>query len=785
MADVITPDQRSSPSRRWRLALVTAPLLLAVSGTPALTQTAHASVPQTPVPGQHSVLAAPRGAVLAGQAVLFRAPRAAGVTAYTWTLTGPGVVGGHFSATCAPDTSQMESSFGRAGTIHIKLKVSFASGQTTSSAHALVVRAAKVQHATLTHATQWILCKRGPGDPAVRPAGNGGPPAGCQDEYLDGNIDAIGCLSVLPSYNKIPAPERRLLCRHFPVKCVNSKTPAVPELLPVASTRALRLNGIDIAPGKEFVLDQNDGWMASSNATVSLLKGLLPLHTGKLTVAEDSRPLFAADLDALIARYPALAAVLNLGSFHIDGKLTVTLGHDTAIIRLSLTLPPSFTGSGGKPATSSALVVATNQAGFVLDNLLIAVPSADFGGGSLEFDHLAFCYQLHISERFCEKKTGVRFGSFEGTGASSWNATANLNILGTEIKAVPTPVDPEQGIGFVNGQFDFAGATASFDPALPLGSTGISLTSLQASLALNPTRFQGSIGLTAGELVSINGQLFMVFASPTQPYTFTGHEVGATGMPTPTVHAFAIAVGGSVGLVLPVVGNTTLGSGYVLYVYPAYLAVGGNIGFSILDGALSVNGGVNGQFSLKSPAFDVEGTITIHALFLTMSADVIVSSVGVGACGSIGTPFGPVTAGVGYMWGGSVSATVGSCNLDPFRVIIPTGTNGPRRPIRFHVAGGLPSEMVQVHGLGGAPELTVTGPDGAAATIGAGSRAFGKPFAIYRFGHTTYIAIIKPMAGEYTITANRGSPKITEVLTADGRNGNPLHQRFGVQLRHG
>lgn len=783
MADLITRDQRSSPSRRWRLALVTAPLLFAASAMPALAGAApaHGAVPHAVT---QAVFGGPRGKVLAGQAALFKAPRAAGVTGYTWTLTGPGVVSGHFSATCGPSTSEMESSFGRAGTMHIKLTVSFASGTTSTITHTLAVTAARVRKFTLKGATQWILCQRGPSDPAVQPVSNGGPPAGCQDEYFDGNIDAIGCLSVLPSYNKIPAPERRLLCRHFPTKCTSSKTPVVPELLPVASTKALRLNGIDITPGTAFVLDQNDGWMASSNATVSLLKRLLPLHTGKLAVAENARPLFSADIDALIAKYPGLAAVLNLGSFHIDGKLAVTLAHHTAIIAMSLMLPSSFTGSGGHPATSSALVIATNRTGFVLDNLLIAVPSADFGG-TLEFDHLAFCYQLHISEGFCEKKTGVKFGSFEGTSVSSWNATANVNILGTEIKAVPTPVNPEQGIGFVNGQFDFAGATASFDPAIPLGSTGISLSSLQASLALNPTRFSGSIGLTAGELVSINGQLFMVFASPTQPYTFTGHEVGATGMPTPTVHGFAIAVGGSVGLVLPVVGNTTLGSGYVLYAYPAYLAVGGNIGFSILDGALSVNGGVNGQFSLNSPAFDVEGTITIHALFLTMGADVIVSSVGVGACGSIGTPFGPVTAGVGYMWGGSISATVGSCNLAPFRVIIPTGTNSPRGPIRFHVAGGLPSEMVQVHGLGGAPELTITGPGGAAATIGSGSKAFGKPFAIYRFGHTTYIAIIKPIAGEYTITANHGSPKITEVLTADGRNGNPLHQRFGVHLRRG
>ncbi|HWF79713.1 MAG TPA: hypothetical protein VN695_03950 [Streptosporangiaceae bacterium] len=782
MADALTSPQRSSPLRRWRLALAIAPLLLAATSVPAL---AHAAVPAgTAAPPDFTI---PHGPVLAGQVALFTAPRAPGVTGYTWTLSGPGVDGGHFSATCGASTSEMESSFGKPGTMHIKLRITNVSGTTSTASRGLAVKSAKVSPISknmASQATQWILCKRGPADPAVRPVSNGGPPAGCQDEYFDGNIDAIGCLSMLASYNKIPAAEYKLLCPVFPTTCTTSKTPVVPELLPVLSTEPLRLNGIDIAPGKDFVLDQNDGWMAASSATASLLNGVLPLHTHQLKLAEYTQPIFRANLTDLIAKYPALATALSLSGFEVTGHMAVSLAHRTSLIKASVTLPGSFTDSGGHPVTSSAAVIAGNQAGLVLHNLLIAVPSADFGG-ALEFDHLAFCYQQHISEDFCEKKTGANFGSFEGTSASSWNATAEINILGTEIKAVPSPVDPQQGIGFVNGQLNFAGATASFSPAIPLGSTGVSLSSLQASLALNPTRFTGSIGITAGDLVSINGQLFMVFASPGQPYTFTGHEVGASGMPGPTVRAFALAVGGTVGLTLPVVGNTTLGSGYVLFAYPAYLAVGGNVGFSILDGALSVNGGVNGQFSLSNAAFEVEGNINIHALFLTMGADVIVSSVGIGACGSIGTPFGPVTAGVGYMWGGQVNASVGSCDLGPYGVIIPGAGNSSRTKFQLSVRANLPTEMVQVRGLRGAPELTITGPGGVRASIGAGSKAFGKPFAIYRFGHTTYIAIIKPKAGVYTITANRGSPRITEVLHADGRGGVSLRQRFGVRVTRG
>jgi hypothetical protein len=768
--------------RRWRLIgvyalAIAAPIMLVSTSAHATTEHGTGTAP-----AQFSV---PRGTVYAGQAALFKAVSPSGATGLSWTLAGPGVIGRHLSATCSPDTSRMESSFDRAGVMHITLNVSYASGAVSSVTHKLTIRAAKVRpiaSAMAKQATGWVMCLRGPTDPAVQPTGNGGPPVGCQDEYFDGSIDAVGCLSVLPSYGKIPASAQKLIC---PIaKCGK----VVPELLPVLSTRPLRLNGIDIAPSTAFVLDQNDGLMASSKATASLLNTQLPLSTGKLLRRVYSRPLFSANLNQLLAKYPALAAALNLSGFQVSGELTVTLVHYASAIKASVTLPHSFTGSGGAPVTSSVLLTASNQTGLVLDDMLIALPSADFGG-TLEFDHLAFCYQLHISERFCEKKTGASFGSFEGTSASSWNATAEINILGTEINAVPTTTDPQQGIGFVNGQFDFAGASVSFNPAIPLGDTGVSMTSLQASLALNPTRFQGAIGLTAGDLVSINGQMFMVFASPSQPYTFTGHEVGATGMPTPTVTTFAVAVGGNVGILLPVVGNTTLASGYVLF-YPGYLAAGGNINVNILNGTLVIGGGVNGQFSLDNTTFDVMGNLNVTASVLGVSigfgAQAVVSSIGIGACGtaSLPWPIGNVSAGVGYTWGGSVNTWVGSCDLSPYEVIVTIAPGSTAAsPIRLHVPAGLRSEMVQVRGQGGAPEVTITGPGGQHATITGGHEAIGKPFVIFRNTKTdtTYIAILKPKAGTYTITANPGSPRITQVLDAQGESGSVQH-RFAVRV---
>ncbi len=135
---------------------------------------------------------------------------------------------------------------------------------------------------------------------------------------------------------------------------------------------------------------------------------------------------------------------------------------------------------------------------------------------------------------------------------------------------------------------------------------------------------------------------------------------------------------------------------------------------------------------------------------------------------------------------------VGSCDLSPYQVVVtigPGSTNDASSPIRLHVPAGLPTEMVQVRGHGGAPEVTITGPGGRHATITGGHEAFAKPFIISRTIRTdaTYIVILKPAAGAYTITANPGSPRITEVLDAQGRNGTAkslLHQ-FEVQLPRG
>src|SRR5579863_4890149 len=194
------------PRRRLRILQLTGVMtvmtsMLAAGGAGTVTALAAPSAGRPPQPAQ---LTAASGTVRAGHMAKFTASRPAGVSAYSWTLTGPGVIGGQFSATCSASTSQLETSFTKAGVVNVTVNIQTASG-TVSTTRKVVVKTAKVRPiaaAVKNQATQWVLCARGPADPAVQPVSNGGPPIGCQYQYIDGPIQAIGCFTVLPEYGK-------------------------------------------------------------------------------------------------------------------------------------------------------------------------------------------------------------------------------------------------------------------------------------------------------------------------------------------------------------------------------------------------------------------------------------------------------------------------------------------------------------------------------------------------------------------------------------------------------
>ena len=765
----------------------------------------------------------PSGIRAAGVALLdaggSRSPGSQPVS-FGWTVHGPGVLGGSASITCGPGTSELQTSFAHAGAVAVTLRVTYASGAVSTVTHTLAVAGGRIGmvRSPNVRLSQWFLCLRGPADPIVQVTENGGPPPGCQDEYRVGLLDVVGCLTAVNDISQVPGPERTVLgCQGyvafghcFPppptgrfarpaaavapmqgtaggprcLACGPGGRPALPTIAPfLLSDQTARVNGLDVTPGSGavVVLDTVDGLLASSNAEVSLLDGALPLTGGYLRIpAFDTNGdirLLDTNLDKLKAQHPYLRQVLNLAGFQLGGTLTVDLVQSRAKIAASLTLPVSLTDLNGDTVKSTLTATADDQQGLVLDDLFVNVPAAKFGD-AFEFDKLRFCYQRQIKEGFCQKQTGADFGSADGSTKSSWNATGVVNLLGVGVNASPPP--PTYGLGFVDGHFAFGGAAVSFpDPGIPLGDTGVNLTSIGASLGVDPTRLTGSIGLNAAGIVSIDGDLFMVFASPQSPYSFTGSELGdCCSLPNVTADGLGLAAGGDVTLDLPdPLGRQKLASGWMMYVYPDYLAAAGSVGIDAFGGALKVNGSIEGQFALSSGAFDVEGNVAVHVIFIDMNSDAVVSSTGIGACGSITIDWGfgtsTVSAGGGYRWGDSFpSAWIGSCDLGPYRASVsPAGDAHAARPSpTVQVPPGLPTEMIKVLGAGGAPDVTISGPGGVRASTAGGSRALARPFVIYRVPQqdATYIAVIDPPAGAYTIAANPGSAAITQILHAEG-----------------
>jgi hypothetical protein len=773
----------------------------------------------------------PPGPVKAGGMALFDAAssRSGGtqVSSFTWTVHGRGVDGGTASVTCDGDTSELQTSFSQIGTESVTLRLTDLSGRVTSATHTLAVTGRRLKARTGRHVSQFFLCQRGLSDAAVTATLNGGPPTGCQDqlEYYSQLVDAVGCFTVVYSLGDVPGPEYDILCPHVsPGNCAlvlgnggiiapaslasasrasstataATTEPQPPPAVVAISTSEARINGLDVtpAPGSAIVLDIYGDYLVSSDATVSLLGGQLTVHQGRLDTptynVNGDIPLLDKDLDALEGTVPAIHKLFDLAGFQVAGTLTVDLVKHASAIGAAITLPSSFKGVTGKTLTSQVTATADNRNGLVLDHLFVSVPAAKFGG--FELDNLSFCYQQHIDALyqgkpgFCQQQQGVDFGSFDPTDDPSWSATGSVNILGLGLNASPPP--PIYGLGFVGSsgnlgplQFDFGGASLGLPPpGLPIGNTGIYLSQVGAAFAVDPVRMFATATLsTTGQLLSVQGELFMVFASSVQPYTFTGSELQNIIVPLPTVTAegFALAAGGSVmaKLPIPIVGTQTLNlaNGWMMYVYPGYLAAAGDIHFDPFSGLLVVDGNIEGQFDVLKGQFDIEGNESVKTPLFSVGASTVFSSSGIGACGSVTVNYlvGQATlqAGAGYRWGNATPdfwLGVGTCDLGPYKTqISPARDAGAALTVRL--GAGLPSEMIKLLGSGGAPDITITGPAGIKASTAGGGHLFPKPFAIFRVERqdVTYISIVHPPAGRYTITTNPGSAPITAVLHAD------------------
>lgn len=231
----------------------------------------------------------------------------------------------------------------------------------------------------------------------------------------------------------------------------------------------------------------------------------------------------------------------------------------------------------------------------------------------------------------------------------------------------------------------------------------------------------------------------------------------------------------------------------------AVLATGGSSGWGIeltadihadlLDRVLQLRAAIDGGFFCPTGQacqwmVDIGGQACL--LGLCLGAEGLISSAGIGVCGSV--HIGPWSwePGVGATWGQPPVFMSDGCSLDPWRVslspvtrtsaggtppagqqVVLAAAHAPAGGTAVVFPAGKSQEVVAVRGMSAPPSVTITGPDGQTITAAA------KPGVPQHFGrylvltsptdHTMYILVAQPPAGQYTLTPTAGSAAIAMI----------------------
>jgi hypothetical protein len=431
-----------------------------------------------------------------------------------------------------------------------------------------------------------------------------------------------------------------------------------------------------------------------------------------------------------------------------SGGMSLTLGYQKAVVGAQVTLPSILSVVGG-PATLSGTLTVSNE-----------VPAA---------------YALHAN--FSQLDLG--FMTISDASAGYDQALGELKI-GGKIEIAGAGVDmtpiPPNGIIFQHGQFKAGGLNFVFPSCCePEIFPGITISSIGGSIQVNPVVLEGRIGLHVLDLAQLNGTMLVGFPSPSAPFTLTSAWLPAIAGTSLNDQVFSsaplIGVGATVTVDVPVLKTLDLGSGYLVYDYPGYVALGGRVNLDVLDGLLNWGGGMSGAFNAQTGAFDVEGYVYGSiADVLSGSFRAVVSDQGAGGCADIAG----VQVGGGMQWAADHPYIYpGGCIFERFtedHVFGAADAAQAPRSFRIHLRRGAPTQVIRLDAQAGAPAVRVSGPDGLTLTspAAAGLVHTGTHLAIIRSlrMNMTEIGLHNPRPGVYTITPLPGSPPISSVATA-------------------
>ncbi|MCW2992241.1 MAG: domain containing protein, partial [Solirubrobacterales bacterium] len=427
---------------------------------------------------------------------------------------------------------------------------------------------------------------------------------------------------------------------------------------------------------------------------------------------------------------------VSIFGFPVAGEATLSFDENGAFIPAHLELPSIFGG-----ITGDVTLRLKNPGGLKLEGFKIHVGEAFLGA-------------LQVKPLDVEYK-GSQPPVFEGS------ATFLLP---------PSYSDPGAHVsfGFVDGKFKHAEGSIPFDPPLALAPPWAYLRQIGLALSTDPLKIGGGVELIGGPQI-LGTSAVTIDALPPQGFSFTFAD--------PAI----LKISGSMSVV-----DIPFASGFVEFRTNGLFKFGGGLDFTAPLDLFSITAGVPtgpplgpGFIDLSDGRFNapVSGDVCVPAGcgFIDIGSDGVISSSGFAACGEYLISEDPdigVSAGFGYHWGGDVDVFGGwgGCDVAPYAVSAPARA-AAAGPLTVDVAAGLPQENITVTGTGGAPRITVTAPDGEVVASGpGGAPAKGKHMVVYSQpkASATTVLIGQPVAGQYKVEAQPGSPPIARLGTANG-----------------
>ncbi|HVY77148.1 MAG TPA: hypothetical protein VG898_01425 [Solirubrobacterales bacterium] len=558
-----------------------------------------------------------------------------------------------------------------------------------------------------------VLSGRPPNDDPVYATGTEGvltgKASGCGGiTVYSGALTISGCMRPIEGLADIPAGERGVLdALNLAYGLFTSNTSLLGRATELADGYAIAgtamLNGrwpVTPVGRASLVAYPQAGVLTSSNAFVRVAGQPLRSYFSGFKLQLTTR---SGGIDLGLVERPA--GFPKLGGFPYTGDFTVSLGTSLATIDTAIKLP-SFVRRNGVNLQPQVRLYATPDGLSTSSVPSLGPMEASFGLIDLK---------------------GLRI-SYD-PGSNQWVGGMRACLFGPGCLNFQAP---QGGIRLQGNELVYARTGQDFgSPGLTL-SPGVFLQSIGAGFGLNPSRVFGGGRISLGSIVKLDGNELIAFPSAQAPYRLQRGEVGNAFPPSLYDTEFTrplLAAGADVLLALPVLGETKLAGGYMLYEAPGYVALGGGAGVNVL-GIFSVNGALGGEYNLANQRSNVHGDVS--ACLTAVDDDLCARSVvnvsrgpglegGAGACATLG----PVSVGGGVLWarpGVPIIWPIDGCKWSPFKLDVRAraSTSAARPLTSLEVTVGKQAKAVRLDGAGDSPMVRVTGPQ----TLDPGERRF-------------------------------------------------------------